>query len=85
MTRESCHYLNVCPPSGIASVLGPRLAAATDMLATTLEPPLVWFDPDTISNSRLADSLRFGVLEIHEHLETFFDRKDHAAEVRTTI
>lgn len=35
-----------------------------------------------INSPRLAESLRFGVLEVQEHLETYFDRKDHVSEVR---
>jgi hypothetical protein len=62
-----------------------QLAGLTDTLALHGDPPLVWFSPDKVAGPRLAESLRFGMLELKEHLDTFLDRKDHAAEVRSVI
>jgi hypothetical protein len=47
------------------------------------EPPLVWFSYEVLSGAgpRFADLLRFGALEVQEHLETFLDRRDAAVEV----
>jgi len=47
------------------------------------EPPLVWFSYEVLSTAgpRFADLLRFGALEVQEHLETFMDRRDAAVEV----
>jgi hypothetical protein len=49
------------------------------------EPPLVWFSYEVLSSAgpRFADLLRFGALEVQEHLETFLDRRDAATEVRS--
>lgn len=64
-----------------AEQLTHQLALLTDTLALHGDPPLVWFSPERVAGPRLAESLRFGMLELKEHLDTFLDRKDHAAEV----
>ncbi|KAG8288319.1 hypothetical protein J6590_108208 [Homalodisca vitripennis] len=77
LTREACHYLS---ESGVsADQLTQQLASLTDTLALHGDPPLVWFSPERVAGPRLAESLRFGMLELKEHLDTFLDRKDHAA------
>lgn len=60
--------------------LGSRISVLVDLLATRSDPPRIWYDPGLAATPRLHESLRFGVLEIQEHLETFFDRKDHVKE-----
>lgn len=45
------------------------------------EPPLIWVEPNMIDCPKLLDTIRFAALEMGEHLETFFDRKDHVHEV----
>lgn len=45
------------------------------------EPPLIWVESNMIDCPKLLDSVRFAALEMDEHLETFFDRKDHVHEV----
>ncbi|KAL4704296.1 hypothetical protein ACJJTC_012872 [Scirpophaga incertulas] len=44
------------------------------------EPPLVWAGPLSSDCARLRDAVRYAALEINEHLETYFDRRDHAIE-----
>lgn len=79
LTREACHYLS---ESGVsADQLIQQLASLTDTLALHGDPPLVWFSSDRVAGPRLNESLRFGMLELKEHVDTFLDRKDHAAEV----
>lgn len=39
-----------------------------------------WFSQGVACTPRLSETLRYSVLEIQEHLETFFDRKDHVME-----
>lgn len=77
-TREAFHFLS---ESG-ASVdnLVHQLASLTDTLALHGDPPLVWFCPEKVAGSRLTEALKFGMLELKEHLDTYLDRKDHAAE-----
>lgn len=79
LTREACHFLSESSVS--AEQLTQQLALLTDTLALHGDPPLVWFSPERVAGPRLAESLRFGMLELKEHLDTFLDRKDHAAEV----
>lgn len=68
--------------TGSSSQLGSRISVLVDLLATKSDPPRIWYDQGMAVTPRLHESLRFGVLEIQEHLETFFDRKDHVKEVR---
>nr|CAD7437486.1 unnamed protein product [Timema bartmani] len=83
LTQKACHYLigsGASPPSQGAALLGSRLVTLTELLTTRADPPHVWLGPNALSNSRLNELLRFGMLEIQEHRETFLDRRDHAAE-----
>lgn len=41
----------------------------------------VWFNASNLNNTRLIESLRYGMLEVQEHLETFCDKKDQATIV----
>lgn len=41
----------------------------------------IWFNSANLNNTRLSESLRYGMLEVQEHLETFCDRKDQATMV----
>lgn len=76
MSKESIKFF-----TGVGTQLGHRISVLADLLSSKDEPPRVWFSSSLPSTPRLTESLRFGVLEIQEHLETFFDRKDHVMEV----
>ena len=84
LTQEACQYLSgnsaVTSSQGTA-LLGSRLLVVTELLSSQTEPPHVWISPSAVSSPRLTEALRFGMLEIQEHWETFLDRKDHVAEV----
>ncbi|XP_047109734.1 protein furry [Schistocerca piceifrons] len=89
MTQEACRYLSSEGAIGPCAVLGMRLQALSDLLAAHIELPHVWIGPAAFSTTRTSETLRFGMLEIQEHWETFLDRKDHATEcidaVKTTF
>lgn len=36
----------------------------------------IWFNPSAVNNTRLTETLRYGMLEMQEHLETFCDKRD---------
>ncbi|XP_046735470.1 protein furry [Diprion similis] len=78
LTREASALLN--NSTSASAQLGAHLSSHAELLSTKAEPPLVWFSTSIFANQRLSESLRFGMLEIQEHLETFLDRKDHATE-----
>lgn len=42
---------------------------------------LIWFNVGSLSNIKLTETLRYGMLEVQEHLETFCDKKDQATMV----
>jgi hypothetical protein len=63
-------------------LLGSRLLVVAELLSAQAEPPHVWISANAVTSPRLTEALRFGMLEIQEHWETFLDRKDHTAEVQ---
>jgi hypothetical protein len=66
--------------TGAMLPLGNRISILSDLLASKGEPPKIWYFQGMATTPRLVESLRYSVLEIQEHLETFFDRKDHVME-----
>lgn len=67
--------------TGTGTQLGQRISILSDLLSSKEEPPRVWYSQSYATTPRLMETLRFGVLEMQEHLDTFFDRKDHVLEV----
>lgn len=59
---------------------GAELAAVLERLGAE-EPPLLWVGPLAADSPRIRDAVRYAALEINEHLETYFDRREHALEV----
>lgn len=83
LTREACHYLSESCDQ--AQCLVSQLGQLTDTLASHGEPPLVWFSADRVAASRLVDAVRFGMLELKEHLDTFLDKKELTAECMDAV
>lgn len=87
MTRDSCQLLIQCATgtSVIAyavQTLAVNLNSMIDHLNNRLQPQQVtYFQASTVWTAKITNVTRYGVLEMQEHLETFFDRKDHALEV----
>lgn len=75
----------MCNGSPASTQLGYHLSSHAELLSSKAEPPLIWFSIAIFANQRLNESLRFGMLEIQEHLETFLDKKDHATEVNNFL
>ncbi|XP_037818190.1 protein furry isoform X4 [Lucilia sericata] len=71
--------------TGIGSQLGNRISLFTDLLSSRADPPRVWCSENQTTTPRLFETLRFNVLEIQEHLETFFDRKDQVLECLDSV
>lgn len=76
MTRESCSHLN----SRGVPLLTSRLASVSDLLSSRRDPPHIWFTVDALQEPGFSDALRFGMLEVQQHLETFLDKKEQAAD-----
>lgn len=69
---------SAAPAGGeLAGVLGGVLERAG-----AEEPPLLWAGPAAADCARVRDAVRYAALEMHEHLDTYFDRREHALEVR---
>lgn len=67
--------------TGTGAQLGQRISILSDLLSTKEEPPRIWYNQSFATTPRLLETLRYCALEVQEHLETFFDRKDHVMEV----
>lgn len=71
--------------NGTTAPLGNRISILSDLLSSKGEPPRIWYHQSYASTPRLVESLRYACLEIQEHLETFFDRKEHVMESLESI
>lgn len=72
LCTEGSHTLANCGAAELSAVLE-RLGSE--------EPPLLWVGPVAADYPRVRDAVRYAALEINEHLETYFDRREHALEV----
>lgn len=41
----------------------------------------IWFKYSAMNNAKLTETLRYGMLEVQEHIENFYDKKDQATMV----
>lgn len=75
--------ISVCGEGALIAGVGGAgdLAAVLDRLSSE-EPPLLWVGPAAADCARVRDAVRYAALEINEHLETYFDRREHALEVQ---
>lgn len=63
-------------------LISSRLMSMVDIIYYRVLPhSLIWFNTLAISNSRFIETLKYGMLEVQEHLETFCDRKEQASMV----
>lgn len=70
--------------SGLPTIklIGSRLVSMVDFVNhRVLVTNLIWFNTSAISNSRFIETLKYGMLEVQEHLETFCDKKEQASMV----
>lgn len=79
ITQDCCHIL--------AIVDGPRAVISqfhnmVDVLGG-VDCPQVYVDFEAISACHLVEKLRYCVLELQEHLDTYAEKKDHTIDVRT--
>ena len=76
MTHSVCNVLAEFEGS---NKLQTHLTAVTCILSAQAKPVFVWYNECAIP---LSENLRFGLMQLREHLDTFLDRKDQANEVR---
>lgn len=67
--------------TGVGTQVGQRISILSDILSTKEEPPRIWYSQSFPTTPRLNEQLEFNVLEVKEHLETYFDRKENVMEV----
>ncbi|KAI5637016.1 protein furry [Phthorimaea operculella] len=79
LKEVTCKTVSLC--SEWVSVGGGagELSAVLERLAAE-EPPLLWAGAAAADCPRVTDAVRYAALEITEHLETYFDRREHAIE-----
>lgn len=84
MTRDSCQLLIQCATGTTVvayavQTLAVNLNALVEQLSQRLQPqPVAFFQACAPKLHHLAS---YAVLEMQEHLETFFDKRHHAVEV----
>ncbi|CAG9770963.1 unnamed protein product [Ceutorhynchus assimilis] len=92
ITKESC--VNMCQSTissqGTIKLLTARLNSMIDIVNYRILPVnVIWFNTMALSNSRFYENLKYGILEVQEHLETFCDKRDQAMmycdAVKTTL
>lgn len=71
--------------TGATAPLGNRISILSDLLTSKGEPPRIWYHQGVASTPRLVESLRNSVMAIQDHLENFFERKDHVMESLESI
>lgn len=84
ITKESCSYMSQTAVSSLPTInlIGSRLMSMVDIVIYRVLPPnLIWFNTMAINNSKFIESLKYGMLEVQEHLETFCDKKEQACMV----
>lgn len=87
ITKNSCQLLIQCATGTsltayAVQTLAVSLNSMIDHLNNWLQPfQLTYFQSSCAWSEKISNVLQYGVLEMQEHLETFFDRKDHALEV----
>ncbi|XP_050300806.1 protein furry isoform X2 [Anthonomus grandis grandis] len=60
-------------------LLTARLNAVIDIINYRISPVnMIWFNTMALSNSRFYEIVKYGMLEVQEHLETFCDKRDQA-------
>lgn len=91
MTRESCQLLiQSATGTNTTAYAVQTLAVNLNLMADLLNNRLlqtnivIYFQSNSLKNTKVIETIRYGMLEMQEHLETFFDRKDHVTEVRNT-
>ncbi|XP_018335374.1 protein furry-like isoform X2 [Agrilus planipennis] len=81
ITRESCAFLSQSASSGLPTIklISSRLNSMIDILTNRILPiQYIWFNSTSLNNIRLSETLRYGILEVQEHLETLCDKKYQA-------
>lgn len=67
--------------TGVGTQVGQRISILSEVLSTREEPPRIWYSQSFPTTPRLNEQLQINVLEVQEHLETYFDRKENVMEV----
>ena len=84
MVQMACDLLASDSPDPWLSPLLIQLGNLSHTLTHT-HPPFLWLDSWAVSShvpASVLDMAKFNVLEIHEHFETFLDKREHALEVK---
>ncbi|CAG0921746.1 unnamed protein product [Notodromas monacha] len=82
LVQMACDLLASESPDPWLSPLLIQLGNLSHTLTHT-HPPFLWLDSWSVSSNAPAsvlDMAKFNVLEIHEHFETFLDKREHAIE-----
>lgn len=60
-----------------------RLSSMIDIVTHRILPThFIWFNTTGMNNQKLLETLKYGMLEVQEHLDTFCDKREQATMVR---
>ncbi|KAL1517075.1 hypothetical protein ABEB36_000886 [Hypothenemus hampei] len=92
ISKESCTNMSQSTVGSQATIklLSARLNSVVDIINYRILPVnLIWFNAMALNSSKLYETLKYGVLQVQEHLETFCDKRDQAImycdAVKTTL
>lgn len=86
ITRESCTHLTKSSSTAIIKLISSRLTSMIDIVNLRVLPThFIWFNSMVLSSSKLNETLRYGILEVQEHLETFCDKREQATMFSDSI
>lgn len=88
ITKDSCLYMMQSAAGGLPTIklISSRLNSMIDIISYRILPPnLIWFNASALNNTKFIENLKYGMLELQEHLETFCDKKDQAFVVKKII
>ncbi|KAL3276200.1 hypothetical protein HHI36_020918 [Cryptolaemus montrouzieri] len=92
-TKEACTYMSHSSVTvGLPTIklINSRLFSMIDIITfRILVPNLIWFNHAALGSTKLMETLKYGMLEVQEHLETFCDKKQQVTmycdAVKTTL
>ncbi len=78
LIRDACHFVAMSEP---VKDITSTLLKALDVLMRVNDCPFAFWTGQFLLNAGLLQKLKFFVLELREHYETFAERKEHTIKV----
>ncbi|XP_017780111.1 PREDICTED: protein furry isoform X2 [Nicrophorus vespilloides] len=77
ITTEACDHLGKANEGATVKLINSRLSAFIDIVTNRILPiHFIWFNSAALNSTKLSESLRYGMLEVQEHLEMFCEKRE---------